>query len=610
MAKTALLLPLVLGFAVNLYAQLPTPCGSSPDAAGTCENACIFCNFDGYVNNTINGDSDGGDSVDFCGTLENAQWIGFIANTTTATFTATPYFCNDGNGVQIALYADCKSAPLQCNIGKEDGGDTPVSVTVNGLNPGSNYYLLVDGYAGDLCNFSIEVTPNDAVYEPPLGIVGDITGPVEACPGAVFRYSVVPVPGAGAYIWDGPPGTLVNGDSVPATVFAPGGNIVEITIGNQSGPICVQAANSCKQNPPCSGSLDITVLDDSYRPTIIMDKPQALTCTGDPAVLQIEIDPPGSYEYAWLADSAGHIFSGETRQNPKVDSIGLYTVTVTNPVNGCASTDSVDVTEPNLPTNAGLFIRHISCYGNQDGLIRVDSVSNGEGPFVYSLDDKPFNIDPEIRFIEPGDHTLRIQGSNGCEWDTAFAMLEPEELLVVLDPDTTVHLGQEIAVWKPTAVNYPDRVKQMAVTPPELYDFLMCVDSCMYMPIHSFRYRVTVMDSNQCKATDDRLVVVNKERYVFIPNVFHPGNTTDLGNEFFTVFGGEDVEVVKSLQVFNRWGKTVFENFDFAPNDPIQGWDGKTNDEFAQPAVFVYVAEILFKDGETQQFRGDVTVVR
>lgn len=608
MAKTALLLPFVLALTVNLYAQLAPACGPAPDAAGTCDNACIFCNFNGYVNNTINGDSDGGDSVDFCGTLENAQWIGFIANTTQATFTATPFFCSDGNGIQIALYADCHSAPLKCNIGKENGGSTPVSVTVGNLNPGSNYYLLVDGYAGDLCNFSIAIDPPDAVYEPPLGMVGAITGPIEGCAGAKFQYSVVPVQGAGAYIWDGPPGTLVNGDSVPAVVLAPVGNIVEITLGTQSGPICVQAANSCKQNPPCASSLGVTILPDSYRPQIIMEKPQALNCTGDPAVLEIDIDPPGSYQYVWVADSAGHIVSGETRQYPKVDSIGLYAVTVTNPVNGCVSTDSVEVTEPNIPTNATLNIRHISCYGQQDGMVQVDSVTNGEGPFVYSLDGKAFNVDPEIRFIGPGDHSLVVQGSNGCEWDTTFAMLEPAELLVVLDPDTTVHLGQEIEVWKSANVNYPDRVKEIHVTPPELHDY-MC-DTCRFTPTYSFRYRVTVSDSNRCQATDDRLVVVNTERYVYVPNVFHPDEATDVGNDFFTVFGGEDVQIIKSLRVFNRWGKAVFEKFDFAPNDPILGWDGKIQGDKAEPAVFVYVTEILFKDGETQKFQGDVTLVR
>ncbi|GAB4497219.1 MAG: hypothetical protein OHK0019_30430 [Saprospiraceae bacterium] len=609
MAKTALLLPLVLGLTASLYAQLPTPCGSSSESSNSCENACIFCNFDGFTSNTSFGDSDGGDSVDFCGTLENAQWIGFIANTSTITFTATPFFCSDGNGVQIALYADCNSAPIQCNIGQEDGGNTPISVTGNNLNPGSSYYLLIDGYAGDNCNFSIDVSPDDAVFEPELGVVGEITGPTEACPGAVFQYSVVTVFGAGAYIWDGPPGTLVNGDSVPAVVFGQEGALVNITIGNQSGPICVQAANACKQNPPCSGSLFVTVLDDSYRPTLTMEKPQALNCTDEPAQLIVDVEPSGNYRYQWIADSAGHIVSGENRLRVEVDSIGLYTLTVTNVVNGCASTDSVEVTGPRIPDSAALDIKHISCYGNQDGIIRVDSVSNGVGPYVYSLDGKAFNVDPEIRFVEPGDHLLTIQGSNGCEWDTTITMLEPAELLVVLDPDTTLHLGQEIQVFRNSAVNYPDRVKEIQVSPEDLNDFLC--DTCMFSPVNSFRYRVTVLDSNGCKGTDDRLVVVTKERYVYVPNVFEPDNSaSDSGNNYFTVFGGEDVERVKSLRVFNRWGKAVFEKFDFSPNEPLEGWDGKIKDEMAQPAVFIYIAEVLFKDGETQQFRGDVTLVR
>jgi hypothetical protein len=608
MVKTALLLPLVLGITASLCAQLPNPCGTGGGTAPTCEEACIFCNFNGYVGNTAFGDSDGGDSIDFCGTLENAQWLGFIANTTTATFTAIPSLCNGGNGVQIALYADCKSAPLACNIGKEFGGDDPVSVTASNLNPGSNYYLLVDGYAGDFCNFSISITPNDAVYEPALGMVGEITGPQEACAGAVFQYSVVPVPGAGAYIWDGPPGTMVNGDSVPAFVLAPAGNIVQITIGTQSGPICVQAANSCKQNPPCASSLDVTVLPDSYRPTLTLPKPQALNCTDDPAELEASVNPPASYAYEWIADSAGHIASGANRLRVKVDSIGMYTLTVTNTINGCASTDSVNVGPPILPTGAGLSVRHISCYGQRDGIIRVDSVTSGDGPFIYSIDGKSFNVDPKITYLDPGDHLLTIQGSNGCEWDTTVTMLEPAELIVELDPDTTLHLGQEIGIWRQTAVNYPDRVKKMIVSPPELEPFLH--DTCCFTPTYSMRYRITVMDSNACKAVDDRLLVVNKERYVFVPNVFAPDNTADGGNDIFTVFGGEDVEAVKSLRVFNRWGKAVFENQDFAPNDPTAGWDGRVKGDKAEPAVFVYIAEVLFKDGETVQYRGDVTLVR
>ncbi len=269
------------------YGQLP-PAFNGTDPATLCDKACISCNFDGYTGTTQGFPS--GPAVEFCGTVENAQWMGFIAGLAEATFTVYPSKCSDGNWVQIALYEDCTKAPLGCNKGKEDGGLIPVSIKV-ALQPGHNYFLLIDGYAGDQCDFTVDVTPKEAVYEPPLGVVQAIQGKTEGCPGATFTYAVPPVFGAGAYIWDGPPGTLVDSMPVPATVVGTGGNSVQITLGDQSGNICVQAANSCEANPPCASSLFVKILDDSFRPQLITDSVGHLTCTGSPARIPVEINP-------------------------------------------------------------------------------------------------------------------------------------------------------------------------------------------------------------------------------------------------------------------------------------------------------------------------------
>ncbi|HOY05279.1 MAG TPA: gliding motility-associated C-terminal domain-containing protein [Saprospiraceae bacterium] len=604
MVKRALLLPLVLCVAFQLQAQLPTPCGTGSQPAGACESACIFCNFNGFVGSTYSGVPDD-DSIQFCGTLENVQWIGYIAGSGNATFTVTPINCADSNGLQIALYADCKAEPLACDKGREFGGADPVSVTVNNLHVGSNYFLLVDGYAGDFCTFSISVSPDSAVYEPPLGTVGDPEGPIEACAGAVLTYSVAAVSGAGAYIWDGPPGMLVNGEPVPQTVLAPGGSLVEVTIPAQSGSICVQAANSCKQNQPCTGSLAYTVISDTYRPQIMLDSVQGLSCTEAVARLEASVSPATFYQIEWTADSSGHIVSNANTLRPGVDSIGLYTLRVTNPVNGCFSVDSVQVTDPILPTNPVLTLQDITCYGQKNGLVRIDSVT-GVDPFVYALDDDNFNVSPEFKFLPPGDHALRIQSPNGCEWDTIISLAEPPELIVHLDADTSIHLGQEIALFRMSAVNYPDRADSVLMTPATLQP--MSCDTCMYSPTSSFRYHVTVLDSAGCKGSDEREILVDRERFVFIPNIFTP-NTAN-GNDIFTIYGGEDVERVKLLRVLDRWGQAIYERYDFLPNDASIGWDGSVRGKQATPAVFLYQAEILFKDGETVRFNGDVTLVR
>ena len=94
---------------------------------------------------------------------------------------------------------------------------------------------------------------------------------------------------------------------------------------------------------------------------------------------------------------------------------------------------------------------------------------------------------------------------------------------------------------------------------------------------------------------------------MYIPNVFNP-TTND--NNLVMVFGGEDVEKIKSFLIFDRWGTAIRQYNDFAPNDPNKGWDGTFKGQKLDPGVFVYYAEILFKDGETEIFKGDVTLVR
>jgi len=605
MLKRLLLLPLALGLAFALRAQQPTPCPSGSQAAESCTDACIFCNFTSFVGSTYSGNADE-DSTDFCGTLENVQWLGFIAGASTATFTATPISCLDSNGIQIALYSDCKAAPLACDLGREFGGSAPVSVTVNNLRPGSNYYLLVDGYGGDLCSFRVAVTPVEAVYEPPLGMVGDISGPLSGCPGAVFAYTVQPVAGAGGYIWDGPPGTLVNGEPAPFFAAAPTGRQVSITLGSQSGNICVRAANSCRQNPPCASSLAVGILGDEYRPNIVLDSVQELFCDQPISTLSAQLMVTGgSYGLNWTTTD-GHIVNQANRLQVRVDSVGTYTLHVTDLVNGCASTDSVRVIPPAIPTDAALHIQPIRCYGEDNGGLQVDSIVGGTPPYLYALDGQTLAGTSTFAYLTPGLHKLLIQTAKGCAWDSTFMMPEPAELLVNLGSDTTIHLGDAVQLWSSNAVNYPGRNEQMTVQSPDLYAFIC--DTCLYSPLRSFRYHVMVTDSNGCQAADDRDIIVNKERYVYVPNIFAPGATNS--NAGFTIFGGDDVVVIKSLRVFTRWGKQVYEALDFAPNNPAVFWDGTVDGQQLDPSVFVYAAEVLFKDGETVVYRGDVTLYR
>ena len=128
MSIIRILFPLLFLLPASIvYAQLPPACGGASLPAIACETACINCNFDGFTGSTIGFPSV--PAVDFCGTVENAQWLGFIAGGSTATFTIIPFNCLDGNGVQVALYQDCTQAPLACDKGQKDGDNIPVAIT-------------------------------------------------------------------------------------------------------------------------------------------------------------------------------------------------------------------------------------------------------------------------------------------------------------------------------------------------------------------------------------------------------------------------------------------------------------------------------------------------
>jgi len=221
----------------------PCPANDFP-AADLCLDACVLCNFNGYAGTTVGYTPQ--TPPGFCSNAQNDQWLAFVAGSSTATFTCTPSICTNGDGLQLALYASCNaSKPVACNSGQQGGENIPVSVTVNTLVPGTTYYLVIDGYNGDNCDFQISVTPPSAAVAIPVGTTGSITGPGEVCPGGSFNYSVEPVSGAGAYNWAGPPGSTINGMPSPVTLSGPGGNVAQVRFGAQAGQICVQAVNSC-----------------------------------------------------------------------------------------------------------------------------------------------------------------------------------------------------------------------------------------------------------------------------------------------------------------------------------------------------------------------------
>jgi gliding motility-associated-like protein len=248
----------------------------------------------------------------------------------------------------------------------------------------------------------------------------------------------------------------------------------------------------------------------------------------------------------------------------------------------------------------------VSCFGDTDGSLVINSIVGGTPPFRYSFDNQGFTSNPLYTGLEPDVYELRVQDANGCEYITTVTIEEPADLLVDLGPDTVIVYGDYLSlVLDTTVVNFPDRIEVTRIIPQSLLDSLA---QGSFRPLTSFRYTVTVIDSNGCEATDTRLVIVEKPRNVYIPNIFNPTSTD--GNNLFLIFGDDKVANIRVFQIFDRWGAAIHEYRNFKPNDTASGWDGSVRGQAGNPGVFTYYAEIEFIDGEVILYKGDVTLIR
>lgn len=356
----------------------------------------------------------------------------------------------------------------------------------------------------------------------------------------------------------------------------------------------------------CTNGTGVNVLDDTQGPVVTTGVPDQLDCNTTVVSLSANVSAPGVYTYQWSTLN-GNIQNGANSTNPTVTQAGVYSVLVTNADNGCTSTQNVTVVvDPSAPSAAFTTVKDVNCFGDTNGSVRVDSVAGGTPPYLYSIDGGPFSSTPVFSGLEPGTFNVTIEDANGCLLTTTVQVGEPEELTVMLGDDVTIQLGETIQLSIDDVVNYPDRVETLILSPAELENSFC--DTCVLRPLNSFQYTVTVVDSNGCRASDKRVVIVRKDRLVYIPNIFNPDS--DVNNNIFMIFGGQDVERIKAFQVFDRWGGKVHEYYNFLPNDVASGWDGRVRGDDANPAVFSYFAEILFIDGEVILYKGDVTLMR
>ncbi len=163
------------------FAQTLAACSICTDAPELPTNECVSAPlidlsqpFVGSTNCTYTASA--GSPV-ACGmSIENDSWMSFIAAATSVEIDFTIGDCSNNNGIQLSVFSGtCGSLTLiPGSCVNPTGENTTGSWNFSGLTVGATYYIRIDGYAGDLCNY---------FFEPVSGIV--VTPENDACADAI-----------------------------------------------------------------------------------------------------------------------------------------------------------------------------------------------------------------------------------------------------------------------------------------------------------------------------------------------------------------------------------------------------------------------------------------
>jgi gliding motility-associated-like protein len=200
-------------------------------------------------------------------------------------------------------------------------------------------------------------------------------------------------------------------------------------------------------------------------------------------------------------------------------------------------------------------------------------------------------------------YSLTATDTLGCQTFT-------QAIPITVFPYPTVNAGADVTIVGGTSTQLQPVVSADATnytwTPP----FQLSCNHCLApitTPKATTTYKLTVSNVIGCATSDDvTITILCNGNNVFIPNTFSP-NGDGINDMFY--LRGTGLFSIKSLRIFNRWGNMVFNRTNMTPNDPSQGWDGKSHGTQVMADVYTYMAEVYCENNTLITINGNVTVV-
>jgi len=499
--------------------------------------------------------------------------------------TVTPYYADDVGNTQgqtwNVVWQDLETPPT---VFFQESG--VLTSSANNLPQDEQFVIVSDGQCFDTLSVNIPAPPPLLATGSTVDVscFGDVDGSV----------TVMGQGGTGDYMYNWSTGdvnvtTIDNQPPGDITVVITDENNCNFTFATEVGepePFVVEAnANDTRDSVSCFEGNDAVI--------------SVFTSGGNPGVLT----------YDWEDNIASSTESIAQNVGP-----GTWSVTVTDE-RGCMDDLTVLVTQPD-PITFEYSVDTIQCFG-EDAEFRIDTVMGGtvDGyvEYTFSLDIIQPQLPVNTAFdLEAGDYVVSVFDNNDCEVSDTFSLTQPNPLTVELPDVIEIELGDTMTQLLPTVINdFPlDSILWTPIASGLSNDTILNPFVRNSTDDQSFKLRL--VDINGCMGMDDVFIKIDRNRNIYIPNVFSPNR--DGYNDNFGVFGCLGVSRVVSAQVYDRWGELVADIDDQLPEcESVNGtviWDGTFRGKPAPDGVYVYMIDIEFLDGKRLVYRGDVTVLK
>jgi gliding motility-associated-like protein len=369
--------------------------------------------------------------------------------------------------------------------------------------------------------------------------------------------------------------------------------------------------------PTTSGSFPytVTVIDAfgcSYDTTLNIQVVQTpdpdlgpdTTLCGNGLIYTLNASPGSSFNWS----------TGSTDSIQIVNSTGIYSVEVenynaTNTLT-CYGTDTVTIITFNQPlVDLGPNI----CSASDSTVV----LTAGNPGYQYLWNNG--TTSQTINVSGSGQYAVTVAETigNGCEdRDTISVSINPAPALYITASDADgKDIGSdniEICSHKTINLSVKDGAGYLD-NPNYVYTYYWTNDrtaaqeytrdiSLTCLPEGANNWKVYVTG---CNVTDTMQLITTRLCSLELPNVFTPNG--DLVNDVFEIKNIEDFPN-STLQVFNRWGKKIFESEDY--NNSDHAWNG----ESAAEGVYYYVLTVNYGEKNTcidaKNFSGSVTIMR